>query len=210
MSNNNQFDPKQLTEDEKRVYRESLEEQANLLKVDFHPSISDEKLLSRVKAAKEGSPVEALTDEESTKPATKADLKKAKLIPQSELELKLPKEVSIQEQRNDLLQQERVIVTCHDPVKKEWQGEILEVSNNSLGKFKKFIPFGSPWYVPKFLITMLESKQYQRFFTRKDKFGNETRYGKQEKAFTVSRVGNLNAQELAELKKKQMARVGEE
>ena len=53
---------------------------------------------------------------------------------------------------------------------------------------------------------MIQSKQYQRFYTRKDKFGNETRYGRNEPAYNVSFLQPLTEKELASLAKKQMAR----
>lgn len=199
----NQLDPEQ-----QQAYRESLEEQANLLGVDFHPNISDDKLMARVKAAKEGSPEEASTDDvtESTDNKPTIDMSKIKLIPQSEM--KFSKEITAAEKRQEARQLVRVVVACNDPAKKEWQGEVLEVGNSVIGEIRKFIPYGTPWYIPKALIRMIEDKQYQKFYTRRDKFGNETRYGVNEKAFNVSYVGNLNEEELSELKKTQMARGG--
>jgi hypothetical protein len=200
----NQLDPEQ-----QQAYRESLEEQANLLGVDFHPNISDEKLMARVKAAKEGSPKEASTDEvtESTENEPKTiDMSKVKLIPQSEM--KFSKDITKAEKRQEARQLVRVVVACNDPAKKEWQGEVLEVGNGVIGEIRKFIPYGTPWYVPKALIRFIEDKKYQKFYTRRDKFGNETRYGVNEKAFNVSYVGNLNEEELATLAKSQAARGG--
>jgi hypothetical protein len=120
--------------------------------------------------------------------------------------MKFSKEITNQEKRHQARQQKRVSIVCNDPAKKEWQGEVLEVGNGVIGEIRKYIPFGTPWYVPQALINMIEAKQYQRFYTRKDSHGNETRYGKNEKAFSVSYIGNLNDEELAALAKKQMAR----
>jgi len=199
----NQLDPEQQA-----AYRESLEEQANLLGVDFHPKISDEKLMLRLKAAKEGSPQEASTDDVTETPDNKptTDLSNVKLIPQSEM--KFSKEITKAEKRQEARQLVRVVVACNDPAKKEWQGEVLEVGNGVIGEIRKFIPYGTPWYIPKALIRFIEDKQYQKFYTRRDKHGNETRYGVNEKAFNVSYIGNLNEEELATLAKNQAARGG--
>jgi|TARA_R110000851_G_scaffold39841_2_gene100924 hypothetical protein len=196
----NQLDPEQQA-----AYRESLEEQATLLGVDFHPNISDEKLMTRVKAAKEGSPQEANTDDVTKESENKPTVKKATVfIPQSEM--KFSKEITKTEKRQEARQLVRVVVSCNDPAKKEWQGELLEVGNGVIGELRKFIPYGTPWYVPKALIRFIEAKEYQKFYTRRDKHNNETRYGINEKAFNVSYVGNLSVDELADLAKNQAAR----
>lgn len=196
----NHLDPAQ-----QQAYRESLEEQANLLNIDFHPNISDAKLMTRLKAAKEGSPQEASTDDVTETPDNKP-IKAVKLIPQSDM--KFSKEITKAEKRQEARQMIRVVVVCNDPAKKEWQGEVLEVGNGVIGEIRKFIPYGSPWYIPKALIRFIEDKQYQKFYTRRDKHNNETRYGVNEKAFNVSYIGNLNEDELADLAKNQAARGG--
>lgn len=191
----NHLDPQ-----EQAVMRETLEDQAKLLGISFHPSISDDKLLERVKAAKEGVPAE-----NNTQDITEAkSIKEVKLIPQDQM--KFSKELLKQEQRAKCLQMQRVVVVCNDPAKREWQGEILEVGNNLVGEIRKFVPFGTAWYIPNMLINMIQEKKYQRFYTRKDKYGNTTRYGKNEPAYSVSFIGNLDEVELAELAKNQMAR----
>lgn len=196
----NQLDPEQ-----QKAYREALEEQANLLGIEFRSTISDEKLAARVKAVKEGSQLQGDTDDETTaKQAKVVPATDVKLIPQSEM--KFSEAITKQEKRSKARQMQRVQVVCNDPAKKEWQGEILEVGNSVIGEIRKFVPFGTPWYIPNALITMIQSKMYQRFYTRKDKYGNETRYGKNEPAYSVSFVGNLNEEELQALAKKQMAR----
>lgn len=197
----NQLDPEQ-----QKAYREGLEEQAKLLGVEFRSTISDEKLAARIKAVKEGSPVEADTDDDikSETPTKAINPLDVKLIPQSEM--KFNKAITAAEKRSQAKQMQRVIVTCNDPAKKEWQGEILEVGNSVIGEIKKYIPFGTAWYVPNALLKMMKSKMYQRFYTRKDKFGNETRYGKNEPAYNISFIGNLDEADLQALAKKQMAR----
>jgi hypothetical protein len=198
----NQLDPTQQA-----AYRDGLEEQAKLLGIDFHPNISDEKLRVRVKAAKEGSPIEGNTDD-VIEPLDNKPAKEVVLIPQDQMVF--TKELSRAEKIAEATQLVRVVVNCNDPAKKEWQGEVLEVGNGIIGEIKKFIPFGNPWYVPKALIRMIEGKQYQKFYTRRDKHGNETRYGVNETAFNVSYIGNLDADELAALAKNQAARGGHE
>lgn len=199
----NQLDPEQ-----QKAFRESMEEQADLLGITFHPNISDDKLRERIKAATEGSPLEGNADENIEQPANNStiDMTKVKLIPQSEM--KFNKEVTNAELRADAKQLIRVSVVCNDPAKKEWQGEVLEVGNSVIGEHKKFVVFGSPWYIPKALIGFIDSKMYQKFYTRRDKFGNETRYGVNEKAYSVSYIGNLDEAGLAALAKSQAARGG--
>jgi len=202
----NQLDPK-----EQAAYREELENQAELLGVKYHPNIADDKLIERVKAAKEGKPIEGNANEiieKSDNDKNTINIKNVKLIPQSEM--KFDKEITAAEARNEARQLVRVVVACNDPAKKEWQGEVLEVGNSVIGEIRKFIPFGSPWYVPKALIRMIDDKKYQKFYTRRDKHGNETRYGVNEKAFNISYIGNLDDAGLAALAKNQAARGGQD
>ena len=192
----NQLDPEQ-----QQAYREDLEAQAEMLGVEFRPNISDEKLAQRVKAAKEGSQVQGDTDDEETPKVT--GKKAVNLVPQDKLVL--DRRVLQNERRKEARKLIRVQISCLDPAKKDWQGEILEVSN-SLVNERHHVPFGVPWHLPMALIKMIQSKQYQRFYTRKDKFGNETRYGRNEPAYNVSFLQPLTEKELASLAKKQMAR----
>jgi hypothetical protein len=194
----NQLDPEQQA-----VYRESLEEQAKLLGVEFRSTVSDETLVKRIKAAK-GESQEDNTDTEE-KQVVKAPLN---LVPQSEL--KLDRKTMQAEKRRQGLTMQRVIVSCNDPAKRNWQGEILEVSSKSLGTIKKFVLFDTPYYLPQALIKMAKEKEYQRFLTRRDKYGNETRYGKNVPAFNVSILDNLTQEEIAELAKNQAARGGKD
>ena len=191
----NQLDPEQ-----QKAYREDLEERAEKLGVTFRPTISDEKLAQRVKAAQEGKPVQGDTDSDEPEKAIKPAVN---LIPQDKL--KLDRNITKMEMRRKAQQRVRVQVDCLDPVKKDWNGEILEVSNSLISE-RHHVPFGVPWHLPVALIKMIQSKQYQRFYTRKDQYGNEVRYGKNVPAYNVSFLQPLTDEELKALAKKQAAR----
>jgi len=192
---------KTLDPEQQKAMREDLENQAQLLGVDFRPNISDEKLAQRVKAAKEGSQEQGDTDsDEPTKVKTSPSVK---LVPQEEL--KIGENITKMEMRNKAKQRVRVQVSCLDPAKKDWQGEVLSISNRYIDE-SMFVPFDVPWHLPIALIKMIQSKQYQQFRTRKDKFGNTTRYGINVPAFNVTFLNPLTEDELQGLAKKQMAR----
>ena len=49
----------------------------------------------------------------------------------------------------------RVMVTCMNPMKNEWEGEIFSAGNSVVGTYKKYIPFGVEWHVPTIILKMI-------------------------------------------------------
>lgn len=56
----------------------------------------------------------------------------------------------------------RVQVTCMNPNKKDWEGEIISAGSARVGTFTKFVPFNATdgWHLPKILVDMLKAKQF--------------------------------------------------
>ena len=63
----------------------------------------------------------------------------------------------------------RVRITCMNPHKSEWTGEIFTVANKYLGTIKKFIPFGEAtdkgYHIPKILYEEMKRRKYQAIRT---------------------------------------------
>ena len=162
----------------------ALKARADMLGLTYHPSIGVEKLREKVNAAlappAEEPKVEAEAVEE-TVGARNARLKReaSKLV--------------------------RIRVTCMNPAKKEWEGEIFSVGNAVVGSFTKYVPFNTEdgWHVPAMILQMIQDRQCQVFYTVTDQRGNKSRKGKLIKEFSVEVLPPLTAEELHDLAQRQ-------
>lgn len=165
---------------------QTLKDRANLLGVKFHPSISLEKLREKVMAATSG------------EAAPNDDAKTAE-----------PVEETVGQKRNRLKREAlalvRVRITCMNPAKAEWEGEIVTAGNSLIGSVKKFVPFNADdgWHIPHILLQQLRERQCQIFQTVSDARGNKVRKGKLIKEFAIEELPPLTAEELAELARRQ-------
>lgn len=171
-----------LVQDELQILRD----RANLLGVRFHPSISLDKLREKVVAAASG---EATPPDEAKAPE--------------------PVEETVGQKRNrmkrDALALVRVRITCMNPAKSEWEGEIVTAGNSLIGSVKKFVPFNADdgWHIPNILLQQLRERQCQIFHTVTDARGNKVRKGKLIKEFAIEVLPHLTPEELAELARRQ-------
>ena len=171
-----------LVQDELQI----LKDRANLLGVKFHPSISLDKLREKVVAATSG---------EATPPD----------------EAKAPESVeeTVGQKRNRLKREAlalvRIRITCMNPAKSEWEGEIFTAGNSLIGSVKKFVPFNADegWHVPNVLLQQLRERQCQIFHTVTDARGNKVRKGKLIKEFAIEVLPPLTKEELEELARRQ-------
>ena len=112
-------------------------------------------------------------------------------------------------QRNTRLRREanrltRIRITCMNPAKKDWPGEIISVSNSAIGSIKKFIPFNADdgWHIPQVLLGILQDRQYQSFYTVTIK-GKKIKRSKLVKEFAIEMLPNLTPEEFKDLAVKQ-------
>lgn len=167
----------------------SLKERAKRLGITFHPNIGEDKLREKIDAK-----MELLTSKD---PMTTG-----------EVPINKPKTTAhdkLNEKRKRASELVRVVITCFDPNKKEWQGEYFSVINSKIGKFKKMVPYGVEWHVPRIMLEMIESKQVQTFRSYKDSKGREHIEPRLIKAYGVEYLDPLTPDEMAELAKIQMA-----
>lgn len=165
---------------------DSLKAKADLLGISYHPSIGLEKLRAKVSAALSGQ-----DEAEDEAPAVV-------VAAESEAERKTRK-------RREASELVRIRVTCMNPFKKEWEGEIFTAGNSAVGTFKKYVPFNADegWHVPRIIYNQMVDRQCQIFVTRKDGRGNSVREGKLIKEFAIEVLPQLTASELAELARRQ-------
>lgn len=162
----------------------SLKARADLLGIKYHPSISLEKLREKVNGVV----------------GADSDADKAEAKSESERRAKLQK---------DAAALVRIRVTCMNPAKKEWEGEIFTVGNSVIGTFKKYVPFNADegWHVPHVIYEQIKARECQVFYTEKSKHGVSVRKGKLIKEFAVEVLDPLTEEELKELAQRQaMAR----
>lgn len=165
----------------------TLKARADLLGLSYHPSIGVEKLREKVNAA--------LANTKSSDNG---------VIP---VEDEASERARLMEEAAKLV---RIRVTCMNPAKKEWSGEIIAVGNSVVGTHKKFVPFNADegWHVPNIIYQHIVSRECQVFVTVRDERGNTHRKGKLIKEFAVEVLPPLTTEELAELARRQAMAAG--
>lgn len=176
----------------------SLKARADMLGVTYHPSIGLEKLRDKV--------AEALAKDSGDK-APEPDADKAK----APAEVAAPEPETLGQRRKRLklesLALVRIRVTCMNPAKKEWEGEIFTVGNSAIGSVTKYVPFNADegWHVPKIIYEQLLQRQCQVFYTERSKNGINVRKGKLIREFAIELMPSLTKDELEELARRQAA-----
>ena len=164
-----------------------LKERATKMNLKFHPNIGLDTLRLKVKEAMEGDkPPEPQDDS----PIVKKD------------ETTGEKRVRLTKKASRLV---RVNVTCMNPNKKEYEGEIFTVSNSFVGTHKKFIPFNTTdgWHIPHIIYQQIINRKCQVFVTKKGPNGQKTRKGKLIKEYSVAVLPDLSQEEIDQLEIKQ-------
>jgi hypothetical protein len=182
---------------------ETLKQRANLMGIQYHPNIGVVKLREKVNATLNDIPdtEDDSSEKEKSAPAQKqADTTKVLSVE----ETKRLYHSRLRREANKLV---RVRVTCMNPNKKNWTGEILSVSNAVIGTVKKFIPFNNEagYHVPAVLLTLLKERQYQHFSQVKKPNGQKIAVAKLLPEFAIEVLNPLTKDELDNLKQRQLA-----
>jgi len=213
MSNDDQKfeeDPVPLVQDELAT----LKSRAEQLGITFHPSIGLEKLREKVTAAIEGKQPVAGEDkekEEITDPMIEnlPSTVKVSKLPSGEVvfapnETPMQKRVRLRKEAARLI---RVKITCMNPNKKDWPGEIISVGNNTVGDHKKFIPFNTGetgYHIPKILYDFLVGRECTTYRQgAKGPNGIQKRELVMIREFAIEVLPDLDETELKELAQRQ-------
>lgn len=181
---------------------ENLKARADLLGVTYHPNIGSEKLREKIAAKQAEEDVPALVSGEAAgKSEEKASTQCAEETPAA-------KRVRLKREGLKLV---RVRITCMNPFKKEWEGEIFTVSNNAVGTVKRYVPYNveDGWHVEHILLEQLKERKCQIFVSEKDSRGNKVRKGKLIREFAIEVLDPLTDKELAELAQRQAMAKGQ-
>ena len=173
----------ELTQDE----LSTLKARADLLGIQYHPSIGIDKLKEKLGAAMADKP------KEPEKVVVAVD-------PTKESEAQM-----LQRMRDEQLTLIRIRMACMNPNKTEWQGELFTFGNTLIGTHTKFVPFNTEdgWHVPKALLDLLQERQCQVFVAAKTKNGVSVKQGKLIKEFAIEILPALTQEELRDLAQRQ-------
>ena len=176
----------ELTQDELTT----LKARADMLGISYHPSIGVEKLKAKIEAKLSDVPEEP-SEEEAPAPAPK-------VVKETEGQ----KRQRLRKHAAELI---RIRLTCMNPAKREWEGEIITAGNSAVGTFKKYVPFNADegWHVPRIIYNQLVARECQVFTSVRDSRGNMTRKGKTIKEFAIEVLPQLTKDELDELARRQ-------
>jgi len=179
---------------EERSIKE-LKELADSLEIQYHPNIGAEKLASKIQEKMGPQGVQA------------ADIEKLEAAATDEPPAVPAKETETQ-RRNRIKQKAkalvRIRVTCMNPNKADYEGEILCTGNKVTGSIKRYIPFGVEWHVERMLLNLIKEKQCQVFRTVTHP-GTKQKYRKgfQINEFAVEELPALTPEELKDLAQRQ-------
>ena len=176
---------------------ELLRDRAKMLGIKFHPMTGVEKLKLKIEAklgeGTQGLPVE------TAKPIP------GQVVPLTHDQFKRERSNQIRKSINRLI---RVRVTCMNPNKTEWEGEIISIGSAKLGTYKKYVPFNSVdgWHIPHIMFEAMKERKYTQFFNSKGPRGEKIRKGKLMPEFAIEILPPLTAAEIKDLAQRQQMR----
>lgn len=173
------------TNEQDQVLLEALKEQATSLGISFHPNISADTLLKRIKEHEQAAEAAEEAEEEAPKEKTKKP--------------KTRKEI-----RDEALKLVRINVTCMNPAKQEWDGEIFTVGNAYVETQTKYVPFNTTegWHVPNIIYQAIKARKCQVFYNERVN-GQDIRRYKSIREFAIEVLPPLTEKELKELAQRQ-------
>lgn len=171
---------------------ETLKARADRLGIKYHPSIGLDKLREKVAEAL-AEPSTDAKDKEPSAPVVGGEAP-AETLGQKRKRLK-----------DEATRLVRIRLTCMNPAKREWDGEIITVGNSLVGSLTKFVPFNAEdgWHVPHMMYLFLKERQCPIFFTEKSHRGVAVRKSKLIKEFAIEVLPDLTAEELHDLAQRQ-------
>ena len=185
----NDYEDQEVIQDELTA----LKTRADLMGLSYHPSIGLEKLRAKVRSVLDGTPEVAVEEPLLA------------VVPTANLpHIETPDEFRGRK-RKESSELVRIRLSCMNPNKKDWAGEIITTGNSLVGTFAKYVPFAAEegWHVPRIIYDQLVERKCQVFVSTRDSKGNTTRKGKLIKEFAIEILPPLTIEELKDLAQRQ-------
>ena len=161
-----------------------LKQMATTMGIRFSPNIGLDKLREKVKQHN----LPDLEDEYEDKSVTK--------------KTEFQKNEAIRKECSKLV---RIRVTCMNPDKKDWQGEIFTVRNSKVSELKKYVPFNieAGWHVPVMIYQMMKERKFTLHYETKNVKGERVNKHKLTPEFSIELLDPLTEEEIKELARQQ-------
>lgn len=182
----------------------TLKARADMMGIKYHPATGIEKLKAKINnqlAIKEDSSLNDDPDIRGMNSGTKQFI--------SDAEFKAEQFKLRKANAGKLV---RIRVTCMNPNKKDWDGEIISVGSAKIGTYKKFVKFNADdgWHVPNIIYEYMKERKCSIFHTIKDARGQNIRKAKLVNEFSIEVLPPLTKQELKNLAQRQAMESGQE
>lgn len=183
--------------------REELMAQAKAMGIKVHHMAGEQKIQEAIDAHLAENATERTNTTDFGAPVNKnqIDPETGKIVPMTAEQFKK----SVKGDRKKILNRlVRCRITCMNPVKRAWPGEIISVGSAKNGTFKKFIPFdGREYHIPNVIYEELKDRKYTHFYTVRDARGHEIRKGELKPEFAIQVLPPLTEAERQKLIKEQ-------
>ena len=178
----------------------TLKARADMMGIKYHPSTGVDKLKAKIDLKLAGKEEE---------PEVKS---KAKEYPEGYVTDAEFKDEAFRLRKQTAGKLIRVRVTCMNPSKKEWDGEIISVGSSKIGTYKKFVKFNTEegWHIPFIIYEYLKEKKCAMYHTVQDNKGNKVRKSKLVNEFNIEVLPALTKEELKDLAQRQAMEAGKE
>jgi hypothetical protein len=176
----------------------TLKARADMMGIKYHPNTGIDKLRAKVNNAI------ANDTEEEDKSSTPAN--------SNYLTEKQFREEEFKLRKSNAGKLVRIRVTCMNPSKKEWDGEIISVGSAKMGTFKKFVKFNTDdgWHVPFIIYEYMKERKCSIFHTITDAKGQKIRKAKLVNEFNIEVLPPLTPAELKALAQQQAMEAGKD
>jgi hypothetical protein len=174
----------------------TLKARADMMGIKYHHNAGVEKLKTLINLKLEGKEGGDIKEDRTDYPKNT----KVEVLTEEEFQ-----KLSMKERKRNVGSLIRIRVTCMNPNKKSWEGEIISVGSAKLGTYKKFVPFNAEdgWHVPYIIYEALKERKCSIFTTSKDEKGRPVQKSKLIPEFSIEVLPPLTKKELEELARKQ-------
>lgn len=190
---------------------DSLKARAKTMGISFSGNIGEEALAKKIADALAAEDTVAPDTQESEETPAEPEVNETP----ASVEGEEPKEESLGQKKARLRREQtkmvRIRISCHNPNKKEWSGEIFTVSNGIVGTVRKYVPFDNDegWHVPEIMYQLIKERQCQIMVNKREN-GRTRKEAKLIREFSVEVLPPLTESELKSLAQRQAMANGTE